>query len=36
MLGPITGRLLAEAITGETPAIDLSPFDPDRFEATAS
>jgi D-hydroxyproline dehydrogenase subunit beta len=30
-LGPITGRLLAEAITGETPTVDLSPFDPDRF-----
>jgi D-hydroxyproline dehydrogenase subunit beta len=35
MLGPITGRLLAQAITGETPAIDLSPFDPDRFAGTA-
>ena len=31
MLGPITGRLLAQAITGEKPATDLSPFDPDRF-----
>ena len=30
-LGPITGRLLAQAITGETPGLDLSPFDPDRF-----
>ena len=30
-LGPITGRLLAEAITGETPTAELSPFDPDRF-----
>jgi glycine/D-amino acid oxidase-like deaminating enzyme len=30
-LGPITGRLLAQAITGETPDLDLSPFDPDRF-----
>jgi D-hydroxyproline dehydrogenase subunit beta len=30
-LGPVTGRLLAEAITGETPTIDLSPFDPDRY-----
>ena len=35
MLGPITGRLLAQAITGETPATGLSPFDPDRFEGTA-
>jgi glycine/D-amino acid oxidase-like deaminating enzyme len=30
-LGPITGRLLAQAITGEAPDLDLSPFDPDRF-----
>ena len=30
-LGPITGRLLAQAITGEEPDLDLSPFDPDRF-----
>ena len=30
-LGPITGRLLAQEITGETPDLDLSPFDPDRF-----
>ncbi len=30
-LGPITGRLLAQAITGETPDLALSPFDPDRF-----
>jgi D-hydroxyproline dehydrogenase subunit beta len=29
-LGPITGRLLAEAITGEAPTLDLAPFDPDR------
>ena len=29
--GPITGRLIAQAITGEEPALDLSPFDPDRF-----
>ena len=35
LLGPVTGRLLAQAITGETPAIALSPFDPDRFAATA-
>jgi glycine/D-amino acid oxidase-like deaminating enzyme len=32
-LGPISGRLLAEAITGETPTVDISPFDPDRFRA---
>jgi glycine/D-amino acid oxidase-like deaminating enzyme len=30
-LGPITGRLLAQALGGETPGLDLSPFDPDRF-----
>jgi glycine/D-amino acid oxidase-like deaminating enzyme len=30
-LGPITGRLLAQAITGETADLDLSSFDPDRF-----
>ena len=33
-LGPMTGRLLAEAIAGETPSVDLSPFDPDRFPQT--
>jgi glycine/D-amino acid oxidase-like deaminating enzyme len=30
-LGPITGRLLAQAITGETPDLGLSAFDPERF-----
>ncbi len=30
-LGPITGRVLAQAITGERPSVSLSPFDPDRF-----
>jgi glycine/D-amino acid oxidase-like deaminating enzyme len=30
-LGPITGRVLAQAIAGERPAVDLTPFDPDRF-----
>jgi D-hydroxyproline dehydrogenase subunit beta len=29
--GPITGRLVAQAICGEPPELDLSPFDPDRF-----
>jgi D-hydroxyproline dehydrogenase subunit beta len=29
--GPISGRLIAEAICGEQPEIDLAPFDPDRF-----
>ena len=30
--GPITGRLIAQALMGEEPALDLGPFDPDRFE----
>jgi D-hydroxyproline dehydrogenase subunit beta len=30
-LGPITGRLLAEVISGQPTGVDLSPFDPDRF-----
>jgi glycine/D-amino acid oxidase-like deaminating enzyme len=30
-LGPITGRLIAQALTGEEPAMDLASFDPDRF-----
>jgi glycine/D-amino acid oxidase-like deaminating enzyme len=34
-LGPISGELLAAAISGETPALDLAPFDPDRFGAAA-
>jgi D-hydroxyproline dehydrogenase subunit beta len=29
--GPITGRLIAQAICGEEPELDLAPFDPDRF-----
>jgi D-hydroxyproline dehydrogenase subunit beta len=29
--GPITGRLVAQALTGEEPDLDLAPFDPDRF-----
>jgi D-hydroxyproline dehydrogenase subunit beta len=29
--GPITGRLVAQAICGEQPELDLGPFDPDRF-----
>jgi glycine/D-amino acid oxidase-like deaminating enzyme len=29
--GPITGRLIAQAICGERPDLDLQPFDPDRF-----
>lgn len=30
-LGPATGRLLAELMSGETPSIDASPYDPGRF-----
>jgi D-amino-acid dehydrogenase len=30
-LGPVTGRLLAEQITGERPFIDPSPYRPERF-----
>lgn len=31
VLGPVTGRLLAQAICGEAPPVELAPFDPDRF-----
>jgi glycine/D-amino acid oxidase-like deaminating enzyme len=34
--GPITGRLVAQAICGERPELDLSPFDPDRFGAAVT
>jgi glycine/D-amino acid oxidase-like deaminating enzyme len=30
-LGPITGRLVAQAFCGEPVAVDLDPFNPDRF-----
>jgi glycine/D-amino acid oxidase-like deaminating enzyme len=30
-LGPISGALLAEAISGDEPRFDLTPFDPGRF-----
>lgn len=30
-LGPVTGRVLAELITGETPFIDISAYSPGRF-----
>jgi D-amino-acid dehydrogenase len=29
--GPMTGELIAQIITGETPSLDLAPFSPDRF-----
>jgi glycine/D-amino acid oxidase-like deaminating enzyme len=35
-LGPISGELLASALCGETPALDLAPFDPDRFGSPAA
>ena len=30
-LGPVTGRLVAQLVTGEAPVVDPAPFDPDRF-----
>lgn len=30
-LGPVTGRLVAQAYCGEPTLVDLAPFDPDRF-----
>jgi D-amino-acid dehydrogenase len=30
-LAPVTGRLVAELVTGEPPSHDLTPFSPDRF-----
>jgi D-hydroxyproline dehydrogenase subunit beta len=33
-LGPVSGELLAAAISGERPALDLAPFDPDRFDGS--
>ena len=33
-LGPITGELIAAAISGERLPLDLTPFDPDRFART--
>jgi D-hydroxyproline dehydrogenase subunit beta len=32
-LGPISGELLAAALCGDRPALDLTPFDPDRFRS---
>lgn len=34
-LGPGTGKLLAQAIAGETPALPLDPFRPERFDDPA-
>lgn len=33
-LAPATGLLIAEAIRGKRPVLDLAPFAPDRFDAT--
>ncbi|WP_028358168.1 NAD(P)/FAD-dependent oxidoreductase [Brackiella oedipodis] len=30
-LGPVTGRIMAELVNGETPFVDVAPFSPDRF-----
>jgi D-amino-acid dehydrogenase len=30
-LGPVTGRLIAAAMTDKGPEIDLTPYRPDRF-----
>jgi D-hydroxyproline dehydrogenase subunit beta len=30
-LGPVTGRLVAQALCGERPGVRLAPFHPDRF-----
>ena len=32
--GPITGRLLAQLVSGKRPDVDVAPFDPDRFGAS--
>jgi D-amino-acid dehydrogenase len=30
-LGPVTGRLVAEMVTGETPFVDPAPYSAERF-----
>jgi glycine/D-amino acid oxidase-like deaminating enzyme len=35
-LGPVSGRVLAQAFCGEETMVDLGPFDPDRFAADRS
>lgn len=32
-LGPVTGRLIADAMAGEKPFLDISPYRPERFNA---
>jgi glycine/D-amino acid oxidase-like deaminating enzyme len=29
--GPMTGKVVAELVSGQRPSVDLSPFRPDRF-----
>jgi len=31
-LGPITGRLMADVLAGETPQIDMAQLSPDRYD----
>jgi glycine/D-amino acid oxidase-like deaminating enzyme len=31
-LGPITGKLVAEILAGETPSVPLAGMEPDRFD----
>jgi D-hydroxyproline dehydrogenase subunit beta len=35
-LGPVSGRVVAQALAGEAPLVDLAPFDPDRFVTSAA
>jgi D-amino-acid dehydrogenase len=35
LLGPMSGKLVADAMLGDTPSLDLSPFSPARFSARA-
>jgi glycine/D-amino acid oxidase-like deaminating enzyme len=35
-LAPVTGQLIAQALTGEKTAVDLRPFRADRFEEVAA
>ncbi len=30
-LGPVTGALIADLVTGSTPSLDISPLEPARF-----
>jgi glycine/D-amino acid oxidase-like deaminating enzyme len=35
-LAPVTGKLIAQVATGQTPSLPLAPFEPNRFEEVAS